>query len=280
MAALTRQSPQQFLVRFGELARARRGEIVQVDPFLIARALAEVMKACTVRSANGRPLLWNEYRVVLSRADFEPIAALQGPLERDIDAALAREAGARDADLVGELRVTIVADEADELGAGEGVVRAAFVPTERLVAPGAGQLTIRLDARAIARPRADGATVHVADTLDPISSAAAAGVLYDLRWTGGSVAIACGLTVILGRAHPDPPPMFVALDGASPRINKEQLHLTTMPASVRIARPEAANPVHVDGRAVPPGGEIEATAPLEISLSKGDLVIAVRLRSR
>ena len=80
MAALTREGPNQFRVRFDELARRGLGRLlrrdsVQVDPYLIGRAVTEVMGACTVRSATGRGLLWNDYRVVLSRADFELLGA-------------------------------------------------------------------------------------------------------------------------------------------------------------------------------------------------------------
>ena len=127
---IKRLAPDQFQVGFGELAKVRRGEPVQIDPFLIARAIALVMRECTVRSAAGRPILWNEYRMILARADFDLVRSLQGPLERDLATVLAQEARAREAELVGALRVTVVFDEADELAAGHGVVRVAFVPTE------------------------------------------------------------------------------------------------------------------------------------------------------
>jgi hypothetical protein len=46
--------------------------------------------------------------------------------------------------------VTVVFDEADELAAGDGVVRVAFVPTDKLLAPRAGEMTMRLDGWAVA----------------------------------------------------------------------------------------------------------------------------------
>src|SRR5688572_15742014 len=144
MAAIHKDGLDQFRIRFGELARARRGQPVQIDPFLIARAIALVMRECTVRSAIGRPITWNQYRMILARRDFDLIRALQAPLERDLKLVLAEEARTRQAELVGELRVTVVFDEADELPPGEGVVRVAFVPTERLDAPRPGEITMRL----------------------------------------------------------------------------------------------------------------------------------------
>ena len=64
------------------------------------------MRECTVRSATGRPIVWNEYRLILSRPDFDLIRPLQTILERDLKLVLAQEAKARAAELVGELRIT------------------------------------------------------------------------------------------------------------------------------------------------------------------------------
>ena len=134
MSAIRKEAVDQFRVAFGELAKVKRGEAVLVDPFLIARAIAQVMRECTVRSAAGRPILWNDYRMILARRDFELVRSLQGPLERDLQQVLAQEAAARQAELVGALRVTVVFDEADELPAGQGVVRVAFAPARSLPA--------------------------------------------------------------------------------------------------------------------------------------------------
>ena len=133
MGALHPDGLDQFRVRFDELARVRRGQAVQIDPFLIAQAIGLVVRACRVRSATGRPIVWNDYRMILARLDFDRIRPLQGVLERDLKTVLAQEAKAREAELVGELRVTVVFDEADEISPGEAVVRVAFVPTDRLL---------------------------------------------------------------------------------------------------------------------------------------------------
>ncbi|KAB2897022.1 MAG: DUF2662 domain-containing protein, partial [Kofleriaceae bacterium] len=151
MAILEREGPELFRVRFLDLARKvvkglARDAVVHVDPYLLARAVAEVMHACTFRTARGGRLLWNEYRVILARGDFDLVRALQGPLERDLGAALAEEAAATGAELVGELRVSVVYDESDELRTGEATVRVAFQPTEKLAAPRSGELTVRFDA--------------------------------------------------------------------------------------------------------------------------------------
>ena len=51
MGAVRKESLEQFRVSFSELAKTKRGEPVLVDPYLIGRAIALVMKECTVRSA-------------------------------------------------------------------------------------------------------------------------------------------------------------------------------------------------------------------------------------
>lgn len=272
MAAVHKEGLDQFRIRFGELARARRGEPVQIDPFLIARAIALVMSECTVRSAMGRPITWNQYRMILARRDFDLIRPLQAPLERDLKLVLAEEARNRQAELVGELRLTVVFDEADELPPGEGVVRVAFVPTERLDAPRPGELTMRLDGWVVSgeiaarAPSAPGDTVLVGD---------AAGSRCALRWPTGTAMLAPGATIAVGRPHPDPPAQFIALSGAGAKVNKLHFWIAAAPATVKIGRFPKANPVHVNGQPVAAGEHLEVALPAEISLSHGDLVLSV-----
>lgn len=276
MSAIRKDSVDQFRVTFGELAKVKRGEVVQVDPFLIARAVALVMRECTVRSASGRSLLWNEYRVVLARQDFDLVRALQGPLEKDLQQVLTQEAQAREADLVGELRITVVFDESDELPAGQGVVRVGFVPTERLIQPRAGEMTVRLDGWAVAgeivarAPKAPADTQFVDDT--------GGGERCTLHWPGGEARLDVGVTVMVGRPHAEAPARFIALTGAGAKVNKQHFWIALGASSVRVGRLATANPVHVNGQPVAASQEVEATLPVEISLSRGDLVLNVRRR--
>src|SRR5215510_4802667 len=209
MRALRHDGPDQFRVVFAELARVRRGQPVQVDPFLIAQAIAHVMRECNVRSATGRPIVWNDYRVILARQDHDRIQPLQAPLERDLKTVLAEEARTREAELVGQLRVTIVFDEADELAPGEGVVRVAFVATDQLAAPRAGEMTMRLGSWAVAGEIAVRAPAST-DTVIVDDSTASS---HRLRWPGGEAKIGVGVTVVAGRPHPEPPAHFIALSG-------------------------------------------------------------------
>jgi len=286
MAVIHKDSPDQFRVRFGELARVRRGEPVHIDPFLIARAIALVMRECKVRSAAGKPITWNQYRMILARRDFDLIRPLQAPLERDLKQVLAKEAKARKAELVGELRVTVVFDEADELPGGEGVVRVAFVPNDRMEQPRPGEMTMRLDgwavageiaARAAVGPGAAGAGAPGAPGTGVetvmVGDAAAPGCA--LRWPGGEAALALGAPVVVGRPHPDQPAYFIALTGAGAKVNKLHFWIEARPASVRIGRFAKSNPVHVGGIPIAAGEELEVALPAEVSLSHGDFVLSV-----
>ena len=273
MAAISKDGLDQFRVRFAELAKLRRGDILQIDPYLIAQAIGSVMRECTVRSAAGMPIVWNEYRMILARNDFDLIRPLQAPLERDLRTVLAQEAQARKAELVGELRVTVVFDEADELHAGEGVVRVSFVPTDKLTAPRSGEMTMRLDAWAVAgeiaakAPKPGTDTVHVADSV--------AGAACSIYWAGGRAQIPHGTTVVLGRPHDGAPPQFIALTGAGSTVNKQHLFVVASADKVRIGRFPKANPVHVNGAPVDAGTEIEVALPAEISLSRGDFTLTL-----
>ncbi|HEU4613214.1 MAG TPA: FhaA domain-containing protein [Kofleriaceae bacterium] len=275
MAAISKDGLDQFRVRFAELARVRRGEALQIDPYLIAQAIGLVMRECNVRSALGKPLVWNEYRMILARRDFDLIRPLQAPLERDLKTVLAHEARAREAELVGDLRVTVVFDEADELAQAEGVVRVAFVPTEKLAAPRPGEMTMRLDSWAVAgeiavRPAAPTDTVIVEDQTAP------GHVVY---WVGGSAPLALGTTVVIGRPHPDAPAHFIALTGAGAKVNKQHAWLAATPQALRIGRFAKANPVHVNGQPIAAGEDLEVALPAEVSLSRGDFVLTIQRRS-
>jgi Protein of unknown function (DUF3662) len=267
MPAVLAESLDQFRVKFAELARAKRG--VQIDPYLIAQAVAHVMRQCTVRSATGRPIVWNDYRLVLARKDFDLIRPLQAILERDLKLVLAEEARARSAELVGELKITVVFDEADELPLSEGVVRVAFVPTAQLAAPRFGEITMRLDSFAVSGEIAARATPTDTVIVDESNTT------HALRWPGGIAHFTAGAPTVVGRPHPDAPARFVALEGAGAKINKQHFWIAATSTKARIGRFAKANPVHVNGTSIAGGEEVEVALPAEVSLSHGDLVITV-----
>jgi hypothetical protein len=211
--------------------------------------------------------------MVLARRDFDLVRALQGPLERDLQQVLAQEAKAREAELVGALRITVVFDEADELRAGEGAVRVGFVPTEKLTRPRAGDMTVQFTGWAVA---GEIAAKGPADTVIVDDSHGTARETCVLQWPGGEATIAMGATVAIGRPHASPPAHFVALTGASSKVNKQHAWIAVTPTRVRIGRFAGANPVLVNGQPLKGGDEVSVELPAEISLSHGDVLLTLR----
>jgi hypothetical protein len=189
---------------------------------------------------------------------------------------LAQEAKAREAELVGELRVTVVYDEANELRAGEGAVRVGFVPTEQLAKPRDSDMTVRFTGWAVAGEIAARAPKGPADTVIVDDSAHTARDTCVLQWPAGEATVPVGATVVLGRPHAAPPPHFVSLTGASQKVNKQHVWITVAPTVVRVGRFAGANPVLVNGRSIKGGGEVEVELPAEVSLSHGDVMLTLR----
>jgi len=271
VSAIARERHDLFRVDFRELERPGlrglfRSEERPVDPFLLCRALAEIIQHASLRAASGRPLLWNEYWVVMPRADLEPLRALAGRLHRDLEDAVAGEAARLGAELVGELRIRIVADESGELSPGEATVRVDFAPDQGPLVQAAGELTIRVDSHTLA---------GAIDTARAAAAAAAAATRWVLSWPGGTAELTAGAQIAIGRPHQGAPPAhFIALTGASPRINKRHAWLWPGPGSIAIGRFASSNPVEVDGELVAAGESIQLAAPAaEISLSRGDLLL-------
>lgn len=273
MAAITREKPGQFRIRFAELERGLldrfRPPDRVVDPFLVCRAATEVMRQASMRSASGRLLAWDEYRIILAPADLEPLRPFERRLRQDVEAALTAEGQRLQAELLGPLRVHLVADEGGELRPGEAVIRAGFAGRD---AAGQGSdMTIRASGHSVAglidTGAAAGATVHVPDR-----QVVPRGCV--VTWAAGEARLPDGVRTVIGRPHAGPPAGFVPLTGASTRISKQQAWLIPGPGGVVVGRPERANPVEVGGALVPPGQEVRVTAlPAELSLSRGELVL-------
>lgn len=283
VGAVTETSPGQFQVKFdalgGLLQRVLGGRPVAVDPYTIAQAILEVMRSCGIRAATGKRLLWNEYRMILAQADFARLWSLEAYLQRDLQAVLAGEAQRLGAELVGDLCVHVVADDAGELAPGHAVVRAGFAPTPQLAAPARGEMTVRFAAVAAGvvhaapppPPSGYDPTLPVSESVqvDPAMTSP-----YRLDWPGGSAVLALGQQTAIGRPHAGSPAHFVALTGAGTRINKQHIWIVAMTSRAVIGRGRDANPVQLDGTPLGAGEERELAQPeVEISLSRGELVL-------
>lgn len=91
-----------------------------------------------------------------------------------------------------------------------------------------------------------------------------------LAWSGGTARVPLGRRVVVGRAHPGAVGAVVPLVGVDGRVNKRQLFVEADGEGALIGRLPAANPVHVEGRLLQPGGQLRVERlPLCIDLSCG-----------
>lgn len=256
------------IMRLGKLGAMLRSEQVLVDPQLVAEAVRAVMRRCQVKDARGGALVWNEYKLFLARSDHEGLRPLEPRLNADLPGLLHEELLDISAELVGDLTVRLLIDEAGDVPKGGAAVRVAFLPSKDLADPSDGEVTVRLTNK---RPGAAGITQRIADPL----GGSGAGV--ELLWSHGHRFIPIGTRVLLGRHHPEPPPNFVPLMGAGKTINKRQAWIEPAESGVVIGRMSNANPVQVNGHLVQPGGQLQSTElPLRISLSNGELILTLR----
>lgn len=275
--SVTRRGEQSFEVDLSMMGRGgffqrlwRRP--VRVDPHAVAKAVFAVMDECRDRDVRGQRMMWNDYRIFLSQADFDQLAPLVGSLERDLAALLQQRFHESDATVVGGLRVDLMVSEGERLPAGRVVVQAAFVPyaTDIKEAGAPGAVTVRADRQAARRPAPE-PTRRVADP-----GAATIGGLR-VSWGQHDTAVGVGVRVVLGRPHPDASGSFVPLEGAPNEVNRRQLFIeASTGGGAIVGRLSGANAVQVNGRLIQPGGQLAvAELPVEISLTDGALVLEV-----
>ncbi|MBN1334836.1 MAG: DUF3662 domain-containing protein [Deltaproteobacteria bacterium] len=238
------------------------GQRAAIDPFAVGRGVLAVMQRCTVRSARGERLLWNEYRVFLSRRDHDRLRPLEPRLQRELPLLLHAEIRRLEADTEGPLTVRLLVDESADLPEGVARIRAAFAPGAE-PSPEDGEITIRLG-----RMSPAASTERLSEPLGP-------GTLV-LSWPGGHASVPSGVRVVLGRPHEAPQGSFVALHGAGSKVSRRHAWVENTGESVLVGRVPAANPVQVNGRALQPGGSLTLEAlPAELSLSSGALVVHI-----
>lgn len=271
-----RQDPQTFAVDWQALHAGRnpwkRAEKVVVDPFLIAKAVKQVMKKCPHQTATGRPLVWNDYAVFLDLSDWERIKKLEATLVRDLGTVVEKELAKSKSEMVGILNVRLLRDEGGSVRPGAGVIKVDFMEGDRIFPPNAGEMTVRISG---------GLMGAVADLTQRIAESPVTGPDIEegllVRWTGGgSTRIRTGSRVVLGRPHTGALSGFVPLTGAGSKINKRQVWIEATVDGALIGRLSRANPVEVKGRLIQAGGQIAVDElPADVSLSNGALVLTV-----
>ncbi len=252
-------------LRWGKVGAMLRNEQVQVDPHLISEALCAVMRRCTVRDARGDALVWNEYKIFLARADHSRLRPLETRLHGDLPGLLHEQLLEQKADLVGDLCVRLMVDEAGDVEESNAIVLVGFVPNKDLASSSDDEVTVRVNKQ--------GRRVAEAANTQRIEEPASGDGVHIVMAQGRRF-LPAGTRVMIGRPHPNAPPNFLALAGADKTINKRQLWLEADEHGVIVGRMSNANPVQVNGRLVQPGGELLVEAlPVELSLSNGGITL-------
>ena len=273
MAGLTRDEhdPQTFHIDWAGLSGGmnpwRRARKVAVDPFLVAKAVKEVMRVCPHRTATGSPLVWNDFAVFLDLTDWSRIKKLETTLVRDLGGVVEKELGALKAEMVGPLNVRLVRDESGAVRDGGAIVKGDFTEAERMATPDPSEMTVR-----VGRP--------VTPLIDPPTQRVREESLdhggLRVEWDRGSTNVPDGSRVVMGRPHQPSAAGFVALNGAGSKINKRQLWIEAGAGGVLIGRFSEANPVEVAGRLIQSGGQIAVdNFPVEVSLSNGEMNLTI-----
>lgn len=237
----------------------------RVDPYRVGLAIIAAINACEVRGATGRALIWNDFRVFLSRADFDSMYAVLRRSIAGLDGVVRAAIVKRGGEIVGDPTLHIQFDEAMDLEPGRGVVLCAHRETQAPEGESPHELTIRLGAR-----------VEGAEATQRVIDAPSASGEKDarLRWPGGQALIRAGTIGRLGRPHANPPPDFIPLEGAKESVNRLQLIVDNTGDQLVLIRPPEANAVHVGRTLLAPGGRIGVEkTPVQITLSNDQLVL-------
>jgi Protein of unknown function (DUF3662) len=264
--------PSVFQVDWSALKAGRnpwkRTRKAAVDPFLVAKAVKEVMRQCPNRTATGGPLVWNDYSVFLDIADWTRVKKLENTLVRDLGGVVEKELATLKAEMVGPLNVRLLRDESGNVRPGTAVLKADFTEAARLAPPDPAEMTVRVG-KPVAHSLTDLPTERVPEM-------AADGSRLRVQWDKGSTMVAPGTRVVLGRPHSPGSPGFVPLTGAASKINKRHLWIEAGGGGVIIGRFSEANPVEVAGRLVQQGGQIAVDSfPVQVMLSNGEMKLTI-----
>jgi hypothetical protein len=263
--------PDTFLVDFAAVSRGAkklherlfgpRGDAVVVDGWAVAQVVRGALAVCPTRSALGKPQLWNEFRLFLSREDHDAVRPLERALQADLGPMLYEELARRDGVTVGGFVVRLLVDDADEVRPGGGVLQCSHAPDPDAHGPAAGEVTVRLD-KPLAATRSRGGTERVG--------------VATLRSPAGTVPLPSGGgRLVVGRADPDAGPDHVAIPGASGRISRRHFAVAVADGQAEITREAGSNPVSVAGQALAPGQSVTVALPVEVALSGGELRVTI-----
>lgn len=279
------RSPGEFHVDFARLVgsyknifRPRPHGPVTVQA--VGRAVLAILDRSPDRGIDdGHLIAWNEYRIFLSKQDYDRLYELRELLYGELRQALIKRLRQLHAETVGDPIVCIETDRDRQLPPGKGVIRAQYKRNRDLQDAGDdGQITMRVRQEGPGRGPADSIRWGGSPTEHRTERVAEPGLAaLRVRWPGGSAIIGAGQKVRLGRPHREAGETgFIGLVGAHDRINRKQLDIHNRGTSVTVIRLSDANPVAVDDRSIQPGGRLtisKEVLPVRISLSNGALIL-------
>jgi hypothetical protein len=309
MPVISRLDCRQFRVNFEGLKRSLLGwrqrlqfssNMLQIDPQLILESIRRVMTYCDLHDGIGQPLVWNEYKVFLSREDHEEFVHMEPVLLAQADGLLDGYRKALEAETIGDLTLRLLVDDAMELPRRVGVVQVATKINRDLDAqqPELGEITVRLTPPPAAVYPVIDPAIHTAATPRTASSDDAGfseissidtshethrvppgADTLALKWDHGAAAIRPGVRWIVGRAT-DPPiaEHSIQLPDASTRISSRAFWIEAKAEGATIGRfdHETANAVQVKGELLMRGGEIWVYEfPAAILLTHGELELSL-----
>ena len=264
-------SPDTFLVDFSavprkrsfmEAARALGGPAgpIRVDGFALGHVVAAVLATCDFLGVDGKPLVWNEYAVFLSRGDHDRLRPLEDTLHNEVLKLLNQRMVEREASAVGPLTVRLLVDDGDGVAQGHAVLRVRHTKDVANIKVVPGEITMRADRKAPATPA------------DPNRTQRDVGLR--VQCTEGSISLIEGEKVVLGRSDPDAAADHRAIPGAGARVNRRHIALLVDGNTVVIGRELGANPVSVGDTPLAAGATVKSTLPAVITLS-GDFTLTV-----
>jgi hypothetical protein len=273
------KDPETFHVDWGAVHGGlnpwKRTQKVVVDPLLVAKAVQAVMRKCPLKTATGKPLVWNEYKVFLDLDDWERIKKLEATLLRDLGEVVEKALKELKAEMIGGLQIRLLRDEGGTVRPGTAVIKVDFEEGERPAPTDASEMTIRVGGPVV-RSLTD-VTQRVPESFAGAHVDPTGEETLRVSWSGGAATIRAGSRVVLGRPHGVAAPGFVPLQGATSKINKRQIWIeASNDGEAVIGRLSDANPVEVKGRLVQAGGQIAIDAfPAQISLSSGEMTLTL-----
>lgn len=236
----------------------RTNEPVMVDGLALGQAITAAIDTCDFADATGKPWLWNEYRIFLSRSDHDGLRGIEDALGDQLRKLLSEQFVRRDASVPNVFVVRLLPDEGDAVLQGRGVLRAYRNKSIAASPVAPGEITMRAD-RLGAVPSISS---HGSEPTDRHGAS--------IDFAGGVLRVPEGRRRVLGRpggVGED----HLAIPGTehNKKISRRHAAILVRGNEVEVTRELATNAVEVAGNPVDEGRSVVVQLPAEIVLAGG-----------